>query len=530
MDSLPPADVDGNLVPIRCALISVSDKTGIVEFALGLRAMGVEILSTGGTAELLTSSGVDVTPVEQVTGQPEILGGRVKTLHPKIHGAILADRGLPEHIAQLESLGRPPIDLVCVDLYPFEQTVAKADVSIEEAIEQMDIGGPAMLRAAAKNFRWVLTITEGMDRSACLARLRELGGASDLAMRREGFARAIELTSRYDRGIHEWMAPRLEVAPRAVQLRYGENPHQQGATLTARAGARGASTAELLHGKPLSYNNALDSDAALALVRALASWDPASAHACVIKHTNPCGASSAATSARAIELALAGDTVAAFGGIFASSAEIEENAARTLCGPTVFPEVLLAPSYTDGALAMLRDRWKNLRILRTAPMDRITPPQRVGRDLMDGRLEQPADLLCLRREDLKHQAGPAPEVHELDLAIFADHVGRALISNAVCICQRTRDGAMWVVGVGCGCVDRVSACRIAAEKAGDRIRGALVFSDGFFPFDDGPEILIRAGVSLIAHPGGSKRDHETFLACDRASVTCMTTGVRRFRH
>lgn len=512
------------LVTIRRALISVSDKRGLDEFARTLAGeFGVELISTGGTARFLRDLGLAVTPVDALTGQPEILDGRVKTLHPVIHGGLLADRDRPEHMSQLASLGAQPIDLVAINLYPFEATIAREGVTDAEAIEQIDIGGPAMLRASAKNHGGVCVACDPGHYSRIIEAMRTNGGAVPILLRRELAAATFALTARYD----ELVAAHL--AGGRMALRYGENPHQSAHALRVGGTETSVLGAQQLHGKELSYNNLLDASAALDLVQSLARLGPLPA-AVVVKHTNPCGCGVAGTISAAIDRALEGDPLAAYGGILCASHEIDEASARRLSAEGAFLEVIAAPSFSDAALAILRDRWKNARLLELGPLSPPAEHARVVREVPGGRLVQHRDTRLLEADEIVHAAGPAPDAETIEAVRQLDQIGRVLWSNAVCIGRAIEGGGCWLVGVGAGQVDRMTASRIAAEKAGERAIGAIAFSDAFFPFPDGPELLIEAGVRTIVHPGGSKRDGETFALCQERGVTCLTTGLRRFRH
>ena len=526
-----------DIAPIRRALISVSNKHGIVEFARALADAGAQLLSTGGTARALREAGLAVTLVEEHTGFPEMLDGRVKTLHPKIHGGILGVRGNAEHRAKMAEHGIEPIDLVCIDLYKFEDTIARAGVTLEEAVEQIDIGGPSMLRSAAKNFHDVTVVSDPAQYGRVLAELREHGGTT-LATRMDLSASAYERTCAFDAAISAYLrAQQGEEFPRVLiargglagSLRYGENPHQP-AALYIDPDARGpvVAGAEQLHGKALSYNNLLDASAALELAVELAALEPGSAGACVIKHTNPCGAALAGSPGEAFDLAIAGDPLAAYGGIASCSTTIDLAGAERICGADRFFEVVIAPDFAPDALAMLRDRWKNVRLLRTGPLTR-SGARRDIRSIPGGYLVQAHDDAPPNPTGWTHAAGPKPDAGLLRAAGVVEAAVRALSSNAVAIGGPVGGGCA-LFGGGAGQMDRVASCRLAAAKAGERARGAVAVSDAFFPFADGPEILVAAGVAMIVHPGGSKRDGDTFALCEKHGVTCMTTGLRRFRH
>jgi phosphoribosylaminoimidazolecarboxamide formyltransferase/IMP cyclohydrolase len=537
---------DPTLVPIKRALISVTDKEGVAEFAMALSRMGVEIVSTGGTATLLASRGVPVRGIEEVTGFPEIMHGRVKTLHPKVHGGILAVRDMSEHVEAMQQHGIEAIDLVCVNLYAFEQTTARAGCTREEAVENIDIGGPSMIRSAAKNHTWVTVVTRPQDYQRVLDDMGTHGGATTQALRAELAAEAFSLTSRYDAAIAAYLTPRAasEYPPlltlsyvRSEELRYGENPHQSAALYReARREGPTIAHAEQLHGKELSYNNINDSAAALELVKALRLVEPGSCGACVIKHTNPCGGALAGSAMEAIDEAIAGDPLAAFGGIVAVNAEVDGPAAERMCRKDVFLEVIIAPAFTLDALTMLRTRWSNVRLLAVGrDLEEGTPGVHAGaemRAIPGGLLVQQRDVRLAGRGECRHAAGPAPSDEQWRVAAFLEVVGRSLLSNAVVLGgpSLARKGVVRMYGGGAGQMDRLTSCRLAVEKAGPLAKGSVAFSDAFFPFPDGPEALIDAGVSVIVHPGGSKRDQETLDLCEARGVTCLLTGLRHFRH
>jgi phosphoribosylaminoimidazolecarboxamide formyltransferase/IMP cyclohydrolase len=536
------------LVRIRRALVSVSDKSGLVDFARELHAMGTEIVSTGGTAAALAKAGIPVIPIEDVTGFPEMMDGRVKTLHPKVHGGLLGVRDNPEHVAAMATHGIRPIDLVCVNLYPFEATVAKPGIAEHEAIENIDIGGPSMLRSAAKNFEAVTVVTDATQYARVLAEMRTHAGATTLGLRRE-FAQAVYArTAAYDAAIAGWMAAhgfaadaaeapsafprnvtlRLELAD---ELRYGENPHQRGAVY-ADAHATGPSVvrARMLHGKPLSYNNLLDAGAALELVQDLAQQRGGTCACAVIKHTNPCGAAIGASVLESFERAWAGDPLAAFGGIVAFSRTVDAATAEAMAAGERFLEVVIAPGYEPSALETLQARWKNARLLAVGELG--TPAGGLTwRSVPGGMLAQDRDVHAIDPSRFTHAAGPAPDAAMLADAGVLFTLAKHLKSNAVCI---GADGMLF--GAGAGQMDRVASCRNAVEKARARLaalpagRGAVAASDAFFPFADGPTLLADAGVRCIVHPGGSKRDQDTFDLCNARGITCLLTGTRHFRH
>lgn len=522
-----------DLIPVKRALLSVSDKTGLVALARALATRGVQLLSTGGTARALAAAGFDVTPIESVTGVPEMMDGRVKTLHPKIHGGLLAVRDDPAHAQAMRAHGIDAIDLVCINLYPFERTVASPGVTRDHAIENIDIGGPSMVRSAAKNADWVAVVTDPGDYADLIRELDTNDGATTLATRRRLQARAFARTAAYDAAIAAWLDPSKDPFParltitleRAQALRYGENPHQQ-AALYRRGSSPSIATARQLHGKELSYNNINDAAAALDLALQLAKVAGGRPGACVIKHANPCGAACADTVHEAADLAIAGDPLAAYGGILGLSAAVDQPTAQRLARKDVFLEVIVAPGFAPDALETLRAKSANVRLLEVDS----SPPASAAiefRSIPGGVLAQTGDDALAH--SFEHRAGPAPSDAILGLARFLEPVCRALTSNAVCI-GSTSAGRCSLAGAGAGQMDRLQACRIAVEKAGDRARGGVAFSDAFLPFADGPRVLIDAGVACLVHPGGSKRDDETFALCNQRGVTCLTTGLRHFRH
>ncbi len=522
------------LVRVRRALLSVADKSGLTEFARTLAAMGVELISTGGTAAALRDAGLEVKDVSEATGFPEMLSGRVKTLHPTIHGGILGVRGDADHEREMAEHAIEPIDLVCVNLYPFEATVASDGVTEPEAVEQIDIGGPAMVRSAAKNHDAVTIVTEPAQYGRVLDDLRANGGQTSRPLRRALAVEAFARTAAYDAAIAGWLGrddvtpPRLSVSGvRGGELRYAENPHQPGAAYRDPA-FKGPSvlSGEQLAGKQLSYNNLADAAAALEL--ALQLGEIASAGAVVVKHTNPCGASSAASVRDAVELAMAGDPVAAYGGILAVSAPIDADTAAHIAGEGSFFEVVIAPAFEGGAASSLSERWKNCRLLAVGDAPRVVGA-RTFKSIPGGMLVQRADDELPDTRTWTHAAGPAPSNDDLASAQALMCVVRALSSNAVCLGGRDGSGVC-LFGAGAGQMDRVASCRIAVEKAGGHARGSIAASDAFFPFDDGPRVLIDAGARVLVHPGGSKRDGETFDLCDARGVTCLVTHRRHFRH
>ncbi|MCG3135382.1 MAG: Bifunctional purine biosynthesis protein PurH [Planctomycetes bacterium] len=521
----------GGAVTVRRALLSVSDKTGLVAFAQGLAALGAEILSTGGTAAALRAAGLRVTDVSEVTGFPEMLDGRVKTLHPRIHGALLGLRDNAAHRATMTEHGIAPIDLVCVNLYPFEQTIARGCTD-EEAIEQIDIGGPAMIRSAAKNHRDVAVVTSPSQYDEVLALLRANGGRLPAAKLRELARDAYRRTSRYDQAIdaylsgdHGQLLPGVwrPVFEKVRDLRYGENPHQRGAAYV-EAGAEGPCVARagVLSGKELSYNNLLDLDAALRLVREFDA--PACA---VIKHATPCGCAVGADARDAWVRAHAGDPVSAFGCVVALNRKVDAAAASAIARPDQFVECIVAPDFDADAVSILTTsvKWgKSVRLLAcgdlTAPAGAL---DRSARRILGGMLVQDHDTASHAEWRAATKRAPT-ESEDRDLR-FAWKVAKHVASNAIVV---VKDGML--LGAGGGQTSRVDSARIAVAKAGERVRGAVAAGDAFFPFRDGLDVLLRAGVTACVQPGGSVRDAEVVSAADEAGAAMVLTGMRHFRH
>ncbi|MDK2854940.1 MAG: phosphoribosylaminoimidazolecarboxamide formyltransferase / cyclohydrolase [Bacillota bacterium] len=510
------------MISVKRALLSVSDKGGIVEFARGLAELGVEIVSSGGTARVLAEAGVPVRRVEEVTGFPEILDGRVKTLHPAIHAGILARRDVPEHLAKLEELGIRPIDLVAVNLYPFAATIARPDVTLEEAVENIDIGGPTLIRAAAKNHRGVVVVVNPLHYEEILKELREKGGVSFETAYRLA-AEAFAHTAEYDSVIAAYLAGRNEVFPASLplaytkvrDLRYGENPHQR-AALYARPGAeKGIAFARRLHGKELSFNNIADANAAWELVQEFSA--PC---AVGVKHMNPCGVGIGPDLLQAWRKAYAGDPVSIFGGIVAFNREVTADLAAAL--NEIFLEVVIAPGFSDEALAILKEK-KN-RILLEAKSGRAQPGWDL-RTVRGGLLVQELDVRDYDPADLKVVTRRAPTEKEMADLAFAWKVVKYVKSNAIVL---ARDGG--TVGVGAGQMNRVGAVEIAVRQAGEKARGAVLASDAFFPMPDSVEAAARAGVTAIIQPGGSVRDADSIRAADEAGMAMVFTGIRHFRH
>nr|WP_198957194.1 bifunctional phosphoribosylaminoimidazolecarboxamide formyltransferase/IMP cyclohydrolase [Mycobacterium lehmannii] len=515
--------------PIRRALISVYDKTGLAELARGLHEAGVSIVSTGSTAKTIAAAGVPVTPVEEVTGFPEVLDGRVKTLHPRVHAGLLADQRKPEHVSALADLGVEAFELVVVNLYPFAETVASG-ASIDECVEQIDIGGPSMVRAAAKNHPSVAVVVDPLGYDGVLAAVRS--GGFTLAERKILASLAFRHTAEYDVAVASWMGAVL--APeepaqklpawvggtwrRSAVLRYGENPHQQAALYRDDAGWPGLAQAEQLHGKEMSYNNYTDADAAWR-----AAFDHPEICVAIIKHANPCGiAISSQSVADAHRKAHECDPLSAFGGVIAANTAVSVEMAETVAD--IFTEVIIAPAYEAGAVDVLT-RKKNIRVL-------VASEPRPGgtefRQVSGGLLVQQRDEFTADGDDPLNwtlaSGEPADPATLADLK-FAWRVCRAVKSNAIVVAA---DGA--TVGVGMGQVNRVDAARLAVQRAGDRVRGAVAASDAFFPFPDGLEVLTEGGVKAIVHPGGSVRDEQVTEAAARAGISLYLTGARHFAH
>jgi phosphoribosylaminoimidazolecarboxamide formyltransferase/IMP cyclohydrolase len=523
--------------PIRVtrALLSVSDKTGLVEFARALAGHGVEILSTGGSARTLREAGIAVVEVADHTGFPEMMDGRVKTLHPTIHGGILAVRDDAAHAAAMRDHGIPPIDMVVVNLYPFEATVAKG-AGFAECIENIDIGGPAMLRSAAKNHAYVAVVTDPADYAEVTAEMAAHGGATTLALRRRLAAAAFARTATYDAAIGGWFAAELgDTFPRRLAvggtrrqlLRYGENPHQAAAFYACGAARPGIATAEQLQGKELSFNNLNDTDAAFECVAEFA--EPAVA---IIKHANPCGVAIGADARSAYLKALACDPVSAFGGIVAVNRPLDGATAEEIV--KLFTEVVIAPAADDAARAAFAAK-KNLRLLVTGAVPDPAAPGVGLRSLAGGYLVQTRDSGRIEAADLKVVTRRRPSDAELADLLFAFRVAKHVKSNAIVYAKA---GA--TVGIGAGQMSRVDSARIAAWKAREaaeaageatsRAQGAVVASDAFFPFADGLLAAAEAGVTAVIQPGGSMRDDEVIAAADEAGLAMVFTGMRHFRH
>lgn len=507
--------------PIRRALLAPYDKTGLAPFAAALVELGVVLVSSGGTAKVLRDAGLPVTSVEEVTGSPEMLDGRVKTLHPKIHGGLLADRGNPSHVRQLQEQGIEPFDLLVAGLYPFRETVLRGATE-DEIIEKIDIGGPAMVRAAAKNFGSVAVIVDPSRYEDVLTEIRREGGLSR-GTRRDLAERAFAHTAAYDAAVAGWFARGGDALPSFVglaydkveDLRYGENPHQRGGLYAESAGSGPLGGAEVLvAGKEMSFNNWLDLDAAYALAGAFD--EPM---AVIVKHNNPCGAALAGTLGQAYARAFASDTVSAFGGIVAFNREADEDAARAMAD--VFTEVVVAPGFTQSALEAFGLR-KSLRVVR-APL-----PSGAGLDVRPvpgGALVQDRDAVTEVRDQMDVVSPREPTEEEWRDLLFAWIVAMRVKSNAIVFAKD-----LATVGVGAGQMSRVDASVLAVRKAGDRAAGAVMASDAFFPFPDAVEVAADAGVTAVIHPGGSIHDDDVLEVAGSRGMAVVVTGRRHFRH
>lgn len=521
-------------IPIRRALLSVSDKTGLIEFATRLAAAKIELLSTGGTASLLRDAGLNVTDVAEVTGFPEIMGGRVKTLHPKIHGGLLARRDLDDHVAAMSAQGIEGIDLLVVNLYPFEETLRQTR-DRQVLVEKIDIGGPAMLRAAAKNHDFLTVLCDPAD-YASVADAIDKNGGTELELRQRLAAKTFARTAAYDSAISGWMASSFgeelpEITSTAgrkiIDLRYGENPHQQAALYKTGQDRPGVASAEQIQGKPLSYNNINDTDAAFELV---AEFDQPTI--AIIKHANPCGVASGDNLGAAWQHALACDPVSAFGGIVAMNRPLDAETAKAVA--SIFTEVVIAPEASDEAKAIMAAK-PNLRLLITGALpDRSSSAIKI-KSVAGGFLAQSRDAGIIGVDDLRIVTQRAPTEAEISDMLFAWKVTKHVKSNAIVF---VNDAS--TAGIGAGQMSRVDAARIAVQKAADiaaihgrsdpRTIGSVAASDAFFPFADGLEALIAAGATAVIQPGGSVKDNEVIAAADAAGIAMVFTGMRHFNH
>ena len=526
---------------MRRALLSVTDKDGIVEFARGLRELGFSLLSTGGTRKVLLQAGIEATEVADYTGSPEMMDGRLKTLHPKVHGGMLARRDVPAHVAAMREHGIDAIDVLCVNLYRFRETARKPGATRDDIVENIDIGGPAMIRSAAKNHASVAVVVDPDDYGKVLQAMRDHGGSAPPDVLRRLAAKAFAHTAAYDAAIAQWFDCERRSQPgepffpahvafageKLQDLRYGENPHQQAAVYTIGDPSPSLVDARILSGKELSYNNILDADAALALAL---EFDRTS---CVlVKHNNPCGAATAETLPRAFDLALASDPVSAFGGIFATNRKFDVATAEAIVASGTFLEVIVAPSVDPAVLPVLqRAKWGgSVRVLELGGTPDIGARNRfVARQVSGGFLLQTADAPAeAPRRDVATMRAPTDA--ELQALTFAWRVCKHVKSNAIVLVDATSDGGFATVGIGAGQMSRVDAAKIAVDKAGARAKGSVVASDAFFPFADGLLVCAEAGVVAAIQPGGSKRDAEVVAAADGKGMAMVLTGQRHFRH
>ena len=520
---------------LKRALISVSDKTGLLDFAQGLAELGVELVSTGGTAKGLAEAGLTILNISDITHFPEMLDGRVKTLHPAVHGALLADRSKPEHMETIAQHDITPIDLVVVNLYPFAETIAKPGVTREEAVENIDIGGPSMIRSAAKNHASVAVVVSPSDYPAILAELQKNDGALSQETRTRLAVQAYAHTAAYDATITNYLAAQeegqgfpslLTLAFTKVQdLRYGENPHQRAAFYREPAATGGIASASKLHGKEMSFNNIYDLNAAYNLVLEFAGT--ATPAAAIIKHTNPCGAAVADTLAEAFRQAREGDPISAFGGILAVNKTIDAETANLITGKNTFFEAIVAPGYEPEAFTILttRKQWgQNLILLEAASMTASSAEEYDYKRVSGGLLVQTQDAATLTTET-ESVSERTPTSEEMSDLLFAWKLVKHVKSNAIVLVKDKQ-----LVGVGAGQMNRVQSVRLAVAQAGEKAKGAVLASDAFFPFPDGPEAALQAGVTAIIQPGGSKKDDESIAIADQYGAAMVLTGRRHFRH
>ena len=516
---------------IKRALVSVSDKAGLEAFVKCLDRFGVEIISTGGTAKAISGYGVPVKDISSFTGFPEMLDGRVKTLHPKVHGGLLALRGSEDHMRQVKEHGIELIDMVVVNLYPFEATVSKPGVTLEEAIENIDIGGPSMLRSAAKNYRSVAVVSSPAQYESVIKEMEASGGGvMEETMAKLG-AEVYALTSRYDGMISAYLSGKAAPAEdlpefitasykKKMPLRYGENPHQRGAFYAEASGAlRGIAAAKQLQGKELSFNNIMDLSSALEMVKEFDA--PA---ACIVKHNNPCGAASAGTLEEAYLDAIDCDRLSAFGGIFGFNRAISRSMAETILKEADFIECMIAPGYEKGALEILAAK-KNLRALELKEFKFDRSGERDMKKIPGGALVQDSDIKDFAAGSLKVVTSKQPSDAVMQSLLFAWKIVKHVKSNAIVLSQGTK-----TVGIGAGQMSRVDSVMIAVRKAGERAKGSVLASDAFFPKADSIEEAHRAGIAAIIQPGGSIKDHEVIAACDKFGLPMVFTGMRHFRH
>jgi phosphoribosylaminoimidazolecarboxamide formyltransferase/IMP cyclohydrolase len=536
----PNPILSGDLRPVRRALLSVTDKTGLVEFAAALAGYGVDLVSTGGTARALREAGLTVRDISDLTGFPEMLDGRVKTLHPKVHGGILHMRHNPEHLAAVAEHAIEPIDMVVVNLYAFEKTAQRPGAAFSDIIENIDIGGPSMVRSAAKNFEDVAIVTAVADYATLTAELKEHAGSLTRATRWRLAKQAFATTAAYDAGIASTLETIVEpggegepakfdtdslpqtvrlIEPLKATLRYGENPHQRAALYTDGSG-RGVAAGKQLQGKELSYNNLVDLDACWELVSEFAGSSDAAV--AIIKHTNPCGAATGATVLEAYKRALEADPVSAFGGVIGINREVDADAAEEIA--KLFVEAIVAPSFTPAALERFGAK-KNLRLVEIAPGHSA----RVIKQVSGGLLVQDADLKRITEADLKTVTERAPTPEEMRALLFSWSICKHVKSNAI-VYARFDGGHGQTVGVGAGQMSRVDAAKFGAMKAVLPLAGTVAASDAFFPFPDGLEVVAQAGATAIIQPGGSVRDAEVIDAANKLGIAMVFTGIRHFRH
>lgn len=521
-------DDSNDVRQIQRALISVSDKTDLIPLCKALHEHGTELISTGGTAKVIAEAGIPVKDISEYTGFPEMMDGRVKTLHPKVHGGLLMRRGEDDAIAAKH--GIEPIDMVVINLYPFKETVSKDDVTEEEAVEQIDIGGPSMLRSAAKNFKWVTALTAIQDYPLVMEELKKIGGICG-ATRKKLAISVFNKTANYDRAIADYLMYKGEAVElldlhyeKIMSLRYGENGHQKAAFFRDPSDRfPNVTNAKVLQGKQLSYNNIVDADAALELVK-----DYEKPAAAVIKHTNPCGAATASNITDAFQLAYEVDPMAAFGCVIALNQPCTKEIAQYVNDKKLFVEIIIAPSFDKAALEILESR-KNLRLLETGKL-RKNPNQRSVRSVSGGILVQTADQYVVTEKDLKTVTEKAPTKDQIEAMLFARVLVKHVKSNSVVFAKQHDKGGCVATGIGAGQMSRVDSVIIAKRKGGDRVPGSVMASDAFFPFPDGVEEAHEAGISAIIQPGGSIRDEEVTARANELGIAMVHTGVRSFKH
>lgn len=534
-------------VKVKTALLSVSDKTGVIEFAKKLAAMGVKIISTGGTAKKLHEAGIDVVPIDSVTGFPEMMDGRVKTLHPKIHGALLALRDKDDHLAAMKKHGIEPIDLVCVNLYPFEQTIAKDGCTFEDAVENIDIGGPSMLRSAAKNHKFVAVVTNPAQYDRVIQEMQKNNGALSLALRSDLARQAFSLTASYDAAISKYLNARAGVdfpqrvtmaAAKHADLRYGENPHQTAACYKLSGCTETSlSSGKLLEGgREISFNNLLDTNAAFELVK---EFDEPTA--VIVKHLNPCGCAIDPDICEAYRKAYEADVTSAFGGIVAFNRPVDEKLAQTIMesysrfgkargAGGFFAEVIIAPAFDKNALEIIRTlkSWgQNVRLIETGPIDKskIDAAEYDVRCVVGGILLQKRDLVGWEPDQLTYPTKARPTAEQLEDLRIAWLAAKHTKSNTIVLAKNKR-----IIGVGAGQMNRVESGLLAFKHAGDEAQGSVLASDAFFPFPDNVDNAAKAGVAAIVQPGGSKKDDEVIAAADKYGIAMVFTGKRHFKH